>query len=335
MNEKIINFILNEMSMDLDEVLLQKLKNCLTRQLHNVQLSIIETSLTAEVKGNDNVVNLFLISKHIEGRKHSTLEYYRRTIMDLLDYVQKDYQDITTDDIRYYFAIREQQKKISKITLDNIRRNLNSFFTWLENEDYIDKNPMRKIGKVMTERRVKKPFLEDELELLRDECENMRDLAIIDFLYSSAMRVGELIKLNRSDLQRQNLNTVDDSCIVFGKGSSERIIYLNAKAKVHLMKYLNSRTDDNDALFVTTNSPHTRLTRSGIRTILQKLGKKAHVSNVYPHRFRRTTATQALDRGMPIEQVQKMLGHKRIDTTMLYCSINESNLKISHRRYVS
>lgn len=334
MKEKTIRLILNEMSVELDADMLHKLKTCLHKHLYKVQFTINETQLSTELKNNESVLKIFLISKHIEGRKASTLDYYRRTIIDLFDCINKNYQDITTDDIRYFFAVREQQRKISKVTMDNLRRNLNSFFTWLENEDYIEKNPMRKVGKVMTEKRVKRPFLEEEIELLRDDCENIRDLAIIDFLSSSAMRVGELVQLNRTDIQSHSINTIDDSCIVFGKGSSERIIYLNAKAKVHLMKYLNSRTDDNPALFVSMNSPHNRLTRSGIRTILQKVSNKAQIKNVYPHRFRRTTATQALDRGMPLEHVQKMLGHKRIDTTMLYCSINDSNLKFSHKKYV-
>jgi site-specific recombinase XerD len=248
----------------------------------------------------------------------------------MIESIDKEIIDITTEDLRQYLAEYQQNRKVSKVTLDNMRRIFLSFFAWLEDEDYIVKSPVRRIHKVKADKIIKEAFTDENVEILRDNCESLRDLAIVDILNSTGMRVGELVRLNRNDI---NFN--DRQCIVFGKGSSEREVYFDAKTKIHLLNYLESRTDTNSALFVTTKKPNNRLTIGGVQFILRKLGKKANVNKVHPHRFRRTLATVAIDKGMPIEQVQRLLGHVKIDTTMHYAIVNQNNVKISHKKFIS
>lgn len=237
--------------------------------------------------------------------------------------------NFTTDDIRAYLAVYQRKHKSSKVTIDNIRRIFSSFFAWLEEEDYIIKSPVRRIHKVKTGTQVKEVLTDENLETLRDNCKNIRDLAIIDLLSSTGMRVGELVKLNREDV---NFN--ERECIVFGKGNKERMVYFNARTKIHLQQYLASRRDRNKALFVSLAKPHARLGISGIESILRKIGRNCKISRVHPHKFRRTLATMAIDKGMPVEQVQQLLGHVKIDTTMHYAMVNQNNVKLSHRKYI-
>ena len=210
-----------------------------------------------------------------------------------------------------------------------MRRIFSSFFAWLEDEDYIAKSPVRRIHKVKTDSLVKEVLSDEQLEQLRDSCTTKRDLAIIDFLSSTGIRVGELVKLNREDIDFH-----ERQCVVFGKGNKERIVYFNARTKLHLQQYLNGRTDDNPALFVSLHSPHTRLTISGIEMRIRKLGHTLSMPKVHPHKFRRTLATMAIDKGMPIEQVQRLLGHVRIDTTLHYAIVNQNNVKLAHKKYL-
>lgn len=231
--------------------------------------------------------------------------------------------------MRGYLAEYQEANGSSKVTIDNIRRILSSFFAWLEDEDYIMKSPVRRIHKIKTAKIIKEAFSDEHLEVLRDTCNEIRNLAIVELLISSGMRVGELVKLNQDDI---NFN--ERSCIVFGKGSSEREVYFDAKAKIHLWQYLQSRKDENSALFVSLRAPYKRLEIGGVELLLRKLGQQAAINNVHPHRFRRTLATMAIDKGMPIEQVQKLLGHVKIDTTMHYALVNQSNVKMAHRRFV-
>ena len=235
----------------------------------------------------------------------------------------------TTDDIRAYLAVYQRKHKSSKVTIDNIRRIFSSFFSWLEEEDYIIKSPVRRIHKVKTGAQVKEVLSDENLETLRDNCTHIRDLAIIDMLSSTGMRVGELVKLNREDV-----NFGERECIVFGKGNKERMVYFNARTKIHLQQYLASRKDRNKALFVSLAKPHTRLGISGIECRLRKIGRNCKIARVHPHKFRRTLATMAIDKGMPVEQVQKLLGHVKIDTTMHYAMVNQTNVKLSHRKFL-
>lgn len=278
---------------------------------------------------NIRLIDLFVAAKRIEGCSENTLKYYANTLTKMADSVQKDLCDITTNDLRYYLSVYQGSRNCSKVTLDNVRRILSSFFAWLEDEDYITKSPVRRIHKVKTTKLVKEAFSDEMLERLRDNCTHPRDRALLDLLASTGIRVGELVKLNRSDI-----SFYERECIVLGKGDKERPVYFDAKTKVHLEQYLASRTDENPALFVTLHAPYNRLTIAGVEHFLHRLGNAAQVENVHPHKFRRTMATMAIEKGMPIEQVQKLLGHSKIDTTMHYAIVNQSNVKNAHRKYI-
>ena len=275
------------------------------------------------------MVDLFLSAKRIEGCSEKSLKYYQSTILALLDDLKKNVKHIVTDDIRTYLTEYQARKQSSKVTIDNIRRILSSFFSWLEDEDYILKSPVRRIHKVKTGTNIKETYTDEALELMRDNCTELRDLAIIDMLASTGMRVGEMVLLNREDIDFN-----ERECVVFGKGDKERIVYFDARTKIHLLNYLNSRDDDNPALFVSLQKPHNRLQISGIEVRLREYGKCLGINKVHPHKFRRTLATMAIDKGMPIEQLQQLLGHRRIDTTLQYAMVKQSNVKIAHRKYI-
>ena len=272
---------------------------------------------------------MFLSAKRIEGCSEKTLKYYQSTINKMLSCTDKHLTHITTDDLREYLAEYHRTNTCSKSNIDNIRRILSSFFSWLEDEDYILKSPVRRIHKIKSAKTVKETYSDEALERMRDNCGNLRDLAIIDMLASTGMRVGELVGLNRADVDFESRE-----CIVFGKGSKERPVYFDARTKIHLKNYLESRSDDNPALFVSLLKPHNRLKISGVEIRLRELGRRLDITKVHPHKFRRTLATRAIDKGMPIEQVQKLLGHSKIDTTMQYAMVDQNNVKISHRKYI-
>ena len=274
-------------------------------------------------------LELFLSAKRVEGCSDKSLKYYKATIEAMTNEIQKDIKHIVTDDIRSYLTQYQEKKKSSKVTIDNIRRILSSFFSWLEDEDYILKSPVRRIHKVKTTSNIKEIYSDEALELMRDNCTELRDLAIIDMLASTGMRVGEMVLLNRNDIDFN-----ERECIVFGKGSKERVVYFDARTKIHLQNYLESRRDDNPALFVSLKSPYERLKIGGIEVRLRKFGKKLGLQKVHPHKFRRTLATMAIDKGMPIEQLQQLLGHRKIDTTLQYAMVKQSNVKIAHRKYI-
>lgn len=278
---------------------------------------------------NTELINLFLAAKKIEGCSDNTLKYYSNTLTNLVNVLQKNVCKIDTNDLRFYLSNYQNAHQISKVTLDNIRRIMSSFFAWLEDEDYIIKNPVRRIHKVKTTQMVKETLSDEHLERLRDQCTQPRDLAIVDLLISTGIRVGELVKLNRDDI-----NFEERECVVLGKGDKERPVYFDAKTKIHLQQYLNSRSDSNPALFVSQHSPWQRLSIAGVERFLSKLGADSKVEHVHPHKFRRTMATMAIEKGMPIEQVQKLLGHAKIDTTLHYAIVNQANVKLAHRRYV-
>ena len=278
---------------------------------------------------NMKLLNLFIAAKKIEGCSESTLSYYSSTLLKMINSIQKNVCEIETDDIRFYLYRYQDKRNSSKVTLDNIRRIMSSFFIWLEDEDYISKSPIRRIHKVKATQFVKETLTDENLESLRDQCRHPRDLAIIDLLISTGIRVGELVNLNRSDI---NFNSRE--CVVLGNGDKERRVYFDAKTKIHLQQYLAERNDTNCALFVGLHSPWNRLSIAGVERFLTKLGDASHVHHVHPHKFRRTMATMAIEKGMPIEQLQKLLGHTQIDTTLHYAIVNEKNVKLSHQKYV-
>lgn len=306
--------------------------------LNNEQLLALQESLERHlVEGNikqkytnHELLQLFITAKQVEGCSLKTLRYYQRTVENLFGAMTGTIIQLSTDDLRSYLAGYQAETGCSKANLDNIRRILSSFFAWLEQEEYIIKNPIRRIKKIKTEQTVKETYTDENLEIMRDNCENLRDLAIIDLLASTGMRVGELVQLNRLDIDFENRE-----CIVLGKGKKERPVYFDARTKIHLKNYLNSRVDNHPALFVTLFKNTKRLGIAGVEIRLRKLGQKLGINKVHPHKFRRTLATKAIDKGMPIEQVQKLLGHAKIDTTLAYAMVNQSNVKHSHQKFIS
>lgn len=329
MKETIIKEILHDLTGLLDSRQLDKLRSVLETRLKSVDITEIADTAEMNKQENSHFLEMFISAKRVEGCSENTLKYYRTTIERLLSAENKWIKEITTDDLRLYLAEYQQQNNASKVTVDNVRRIFSSFFSWLEDEDYIVKSPVRRIHRVKTAKVVKDTLTDENMEILRDTCDNMRDLALIEMLMSTGMRVGELVKLNRLDI---NFN--ERSCIVLGKGNKEREVYFDAKTKLHLREYLEQRADNDPALFVSKNAPHTRLTIGAVQRIVRNLGEQAQISKVHPHKFRRTLATRAIDKGMPIEQVQRLLGHQKIETTMHYAMVNQSNVKIAHRKYI-
>ena len=315
---------------EIEQAMLQYLNNQQMEQLHWVLVRTLDDNNDSASNEERDFLAVYIAAKRVEGCSDKTLHYYEASITNALNSIQKPVRQITTDDLRLYLDTYQQRNNAGKVTIDNIRRVLSSFFSWLEDEDYILKSPVRRIHKVKTGKTVKETYSDEALEIMRDHAENIRDLAIIDLLASTGMRVGELVQLNREDIDFENRE-----CIVFGKGDKERKVYFDARAKIHLQNYVNSRSDDNPALFVTLLHPFNRLKISGVEIRLRELGRKLNIPKVHPHKFRRTLATMAIDKGMPIEQVQHLLGHQSIDTTMVYAQVNQSNVKNSHRKYIS
>ena len=330
MKEKLILEISNAMTEILSVKQLAKLNGVLLKTISKYTVSMGEEKAPSLATSNETLLEAFLSAKQVEGCSHPTIRYYGNTIKLLADNMPKRFTDYTTEDIRAYLAIFQQKHNATKVTVDNVRRIFSSFFSWLEEEDYILKNPVRRIHKVKTGTQVREVLSDESLESIRDTCTRSRDLAMIDLLASTGMRVGELVKLNREDI-----NFTERECVVFGKGNKQRIVYFNARAKIHLQQYLNERSDKNEALFVSLNDPQKRLQISGVEVRLRKIGREANVPRVHPHKFRRTLATMAIDKGMPVEQVQKLLGHVKIDTTMHYAMVSQNNVKLSHRRFIS
>ena len=322
MEEKIVT-VLNEMAAYLSIAQMKKLQEVIVK-------AFTENEAVKENISNEEYLSMFLAAKQIEGCSARTIQYYKVTVEHMIRRIPIEIRKITTDDIREYLAEYQKMNSCGKVTVDNVRRNLSSFFSWLEEEDYILKSPMRRIHKIKTKQAVKEVISDEMIEQLRDHCKCKRDLAMIDLLYSTGIRVGELVGLNRTDI-----NFEERECVVYGKGDKERRVYFDAKSKLHLQDYLKERVDDNPALFVTLDVPYERLKISGVEIRVRELGRKLNMDKIHPHKFRRTMATRAIDKGMPIEQVQKILGHSQIDTTMQYAIVNQNNVKSAHRKYIA
>ena len=326
MKQKIMEEIVQQMLPHLDNAQLQKLQEVLEYSLYNYEISG-KASETED--DSQKLIDSFVYAKRIEGCSEKTLKYYRTTIEAMVEVVDKGVRHMQTDDLRAYLTEYQKKHRSSRVTIDNIRRILSSFFSWLEDEDHILKSPVRRIHKVETATNIKETYTDEELEKMRDHCTELRDLAIVDMLASTGMRIGEMVLLNKVDI---NFN--ERECVVFGKGDKERIVYFDARTKIHLQNYIDSRVDDDPALFVTLRAPYTRITIGGIESRLREMGKNLEIEKVHPHKFRRTLATMAIDKGMPIEQLQQLLGHKRIDTTLQYAMVKQSNVKQAHRKYI-
>lgn len=330
MNDEFVNDVLRDMLAYLDNGQAEQLQRVLWHNLfgYEIQRSGSSGSENVDVE-NARLTNAFLSAKRIEGCSEKSLSYYRKTIETMSEKIGKGITHITTNDLRSYLTDYQTERKSSKVTIDNIRRILSSFFSWLEDEDYILKSPVRRIHKVKTAVTIKETYTDETLETMRDHCDSLRDLALIDMLASTGMRVGELVLLNRDDI-----NFEERECVVFGKGSKERMVYFDARTKIHLQNYLAQRTDSNNALFVSLKAPYERLQIGGVESRLREFGRRLSLPRVHPHKFRRTLATMAIDKGMPVEQLQRLLGHQRIDTTLQYAMVKQSNVKIAHRKYI-
>ena len=330
MNDEFVNDVLRDMLAYLDNGQAEQLRRVLKHNLSGYEIQR-RTDSTAEDSSAENarLTGAFLSAKRIEGCSEKSLSYYRKTIETMSEKIGKGITHITTNDLRSYLTGYQTERKSSKVTIDNIRRILSSFFSWLEDEDYILKSPVRRIHKVKTAVTIKETYTDEALETMRDHCDSLRDLALIDMLASTGMRVGELVLLNRDDI-----NFEERECVVFGKVSKERMVYFDARTKIHLQNYLAQRTDSNNALFVSLKAPYERLQIGGVESRLRELGKRLSLPRVHPHKFRRTLATMAIDKGMPVEQLQRLLGHQRIDTTLQYAMVKQSNVKIAHRKYI-
>lgn len=325
MKEELVKEVVQKMLKVLDNEQLKTLEEVLRECLMAYDIvPVVERS-----RQEPEYMDMFISAKRIEGRSEKTLAYYKNTIEKMLESVGKGVSQIRTDDLREYLSKYQEEHSSGKVTIDNIRRILSSFFGWLEDEDYIVKSPVRRIHKVKAGKVIKDTYTDEDLEEMRDKCDEIRDTAIIDMLASTGMRIGEMVLLNRQDI-----DFAERECVVLGKGDKERIVYFDARAKLHLKQYLDSRVDDNDALFVSFKAPYQRMTIGGIESRLRGLGSKLGIEKVYPHKFRRTLATMAIDKGMPIEQLQHLLGHQRIDTTLQYAMVKQSNVKNAHRKYI-
>lgn len=329
MKEIITAYILAGMSDMLDNQQQVCLREVLQSAFEQVVMMPTESEERQREQANGELLQAFISAKKIEGCSEKTLRYYQSSIEALLRKERKRIGELETNDIRSFLARYQEERGASRVTIDNLRRIFSSFFAWLEDEDYIAKSPVRRIHKVRTESLVKEVISDENMEILRDTCHEIRDLAMIDLLASTGMRVGELVKINREDIDFH-----ERQCVVFGKGNKEREVYFNARTKIHLKRYLESRSDKNSALFVSLSLPYNRLTIGGIESRLRQLGKRAGLSKIHPHKFRRTLATMAIDKGMPIEQVQRLLGHVKIDTTLHYAMVNQANVKMAHRKYI-
>lgn len=326
MKEKVIKEIEQKMASILNNEQKEKLKEVLLYTFYNIEVTSIKDEL---VEDNTDYAKMFIAAKRIEGCSERTLNYYETTIRVMIEKLSKKINSIETEDLRNYLSEYQAKNNCSKVTIDNVRRILSSFFAWLEDEDYIMKSPVRRIHKVKATQTVKETYTDEELEEMRDACVEIRDLAMVDFLASTGVRVGELVNLDRVDIDMQ-----ERSCVVLGKGGKEREVYFDARTKIHLQNYLNTRTDNNSALFVSLLRPYDRLKISGVEIRLRELGKRINIKKIHPHKFRRTMATKAIDKGMPIEQVQVLLGHRKIDTTLQYAMVNQNNVRNSHKRFI-
>ncbi|GEQ22616.1 phage integrase [Clostridium butyricum] len=326
---------MEKLIMKIEQKMIKILDNIEMDQLHKVLADCFRDIAVTQKNDDDNqeekdYVEIFICAKRVEGCSERSLKYYSTTIKKMIDNIDKSVKLIETEDIRTYLAEYFKDRNCSKVSLDNIRRIISSFFSWLEEESYIIKNPVRRIHKIKTTKIIKETYTDENIEILRDNCMSKRDLAIIDLLNSTGMRVGELVRLSIGDV---NFN--ERECIVLGKGDKQRKVYFDARTKIHLQDYLKSRVDDNQALFVSLLKPYNRLHISGVEIRMRQLGRKLNIKKVHPHKFRRTLATRAIDKGMPIEQVQQLLGHQKIDTTMHYAMVNQNNVKIAHRKYIA
>lgn len=330
MTEKVISNVLMEMQECLSEEQLQKLENVLSIQLHGMVVKEECTQLVTSERHWEKILRMYIASKRLENCSEGTLENYSRCIKMLMQGLNKKLRDITTNDLRYYMAVYQEQRKISLSYMETLRHYITAFFTWANDEGYIDRNPARKLKRIKVPKKIMKPYTAEEREHLKDLAKTGRDLAIMELLYSTAGRIGEVVAINRKDVDFSN-----KEIIIYGqKGKRERKVYLTDGCIYHLKKYLESRTDNNPALFVSLKKPYNRIGKEAIQVMLKKLGREADI-HAHPHKFRRTLLTDAGARGVPLQELQQYAGHVKAETTLLYVSVKEENVKSSFMKYIA
>ena len=330
MKDEFVTNVITAMMDIVNQTQMMKLKEVLYMCLNEYEITTRSTELMDVDNSYMHYLNMFLVRKKTEGKSDRTLKQYRFHLVNLLRTLNMQIEKITENDLFCYLAQYKKDRGASNVYLDGIRLVFSSFFGWLNAKGYIPKNPTAGLEPIKVEKRIKKPFTDEELEKLKLACAQERDLALVEFLYSTGVRASELTALNKQDIDFHS-----KSVVVYGKGGKEREVYLNAISCLHLKKYLNTREDDNEALFVGEKKPHERLTVAGIEKILRRIGNNAGVEKVHPHRFRRTMATNVLKKGMPLEEVRELLGHTKLDTTMIYCTVSRDNVKHSHQKFMS
>lgn len=326
MKNLLIENICAQISGALTEVQLNMLRNVLIKNFADVSVNHIPTNSNTAI----DYLKFYLDAKKLEGCSENTIRYYRIENLKMLKKINKPIHEITTTDLRNYLSEYSQENNAGNVTLDNMRRTIACFFKWLEDEDYIIKSPARKIHKIKSAKVIKEAFSDEDIAILVNSCENLREKVIISFLSITGVRVSELLQLNRD-----SINIDERECKVLGKGNKERLVYIDASTKVLLTEYLAQRTDSSEALFVSRRAPYHRLTPSGLSKILKRAGKKANIGHIHPHKFRRSMATRALAKGMSIESVQHLLGHEKVDTTLMYALIDEELVKMYHQRFLA
>lgn len=330
MQHELVNTILNSMMPHLNPDQLRELKSVLHLNLSKYDIQERSTEIIPYDDSTLRYWERYRLDRQLSGISPATLDNYELTVTMFLNTVNKGIKDYTSDDIFNYLELYRKIRHVSLARIKNMQSALSSFFSWLFKKEYIPANPVAQLDGIRLPKKIKVGFSDEERELLKLSCNNTRDTALIEFLYSTGVRVSEAARLNRDDI-----NFLNRDLIVFGKGAKERVTYINPAAAFWLQKYLAERTDDNPALFVSLYAPHERLTKKGIEDLLHRIGARAGVSNVHPHRFRRTCATNALNRGMPLEQVAQLLGHEKLDTTKIYCTVNQEHVKMSHAKFLS
>ena len=296
--------VLRRMQPVLDEMQLRELKEVLQmtftgcRVIQETDLQVVDRSWEADLEE-------FLMSKALEGKAPKTVKQYRYELVRLLTYINKPVKNIDSGDISGFMRTYKMIRKVANQTLKNVRAVYSSFFGWLRDRDRIRRNPMVLVESIKVEKKIRKP-------------------------YTTAVRVSELAEINREDIRYAN-----KELIVYGKGAKERTVYINERTNMYLKEYLESRKDNNPALFVGSKKPNSRLTKTGIEDIIRRIGEKAGVENAHPHRFRRTALTNALNRGMPLQEAMIFAGHAKSETTMRYCTVNQEGVRYHHFKYLS
>lgn len=304
---------------------LEIIKKELVIFIDNYTISPKSTELAPYV-GLSKAYQIYMVTKKIEGRSDGTLRLYRLYLEHMFNTIGKQVEDISANDIRLYLYQLRETGNISDRTLNNRRVIINTFFDWCCKEGYIKNNPCTNINAIKYEIKLREPFTELEMEVIRNSCKSLKEKALIEFLFSTGCRVSELCGVRLDDV-----NYVTKEVKLFGKGKKHRISYINAKAEIALKEYLASRNDPTEYLFVSDKHPHDKLTTAAIEKILRNLGKRTGMK-IYPHRFRHTFATVALNRGMPLAEVQCVLGHSSIDTTLIYAKISQDSVAKNHKK---